>query len=186
MRSASRGAAASLRQRPTTSKIQTTNSASVNKYPTCADTLYRQHRDLVYLRALRLLGNRIDAEEATQEVFVRVLRTSAGYSGRGELAGWLLRITTHYCLNRIRDERRRLNIMRMHVFPSLPGSVMRDPADRLMLRQIVTRGHSLQLQAAGYVYGDGMSHEAAARELGVSRRTVGNLLERLQVWRTRR
>jgi RNA polymerase sigma-70 factor (ECF subfamily) len=33
-----------------------------------------------------------------------------------------------------------------------------------------------------YVFLDGMSHEEAAELLGVSKRTVGNLLERFQAW----
>src|SRR4051812_21153555 len=81
--------------------------------------LYRDYGAMVFRRALRLLANRQDAEEATQEVFVRVMRTEAGYSGKGELIGWLYRITTHYCLNRIRDRRRRQDLYQLHVAPSL-------------------------------------------------------------------
>src|SRR3990167_3940150 len=79
--------------------------------------LYKDHGAMVYRRALRLLANPQDAEEATQEVFVRVMRTEAGYAGKGELIGWLYRITTHYCLNRIRDRRRRNELFQLHVAP---------------------------------------------------------------------
>jgi RNA polymerase sigma-70 factor (ECF subfamily) len=137
---------------------------------------------MVYRRALRLLGNRQDAEEAAQEVFVRVLRTEAVYAGRGELIGWLYRITTHYCLNQIRDQRRRRDLFQEHVLPVTPTATKSTPVDMVMLRWLLAHADERQAQAAIYVYLDGMSYEEAAPLLGVSKRTVGNLLERFQEW----
>jgi RNA polymerase sigma-70 factor, ECF subfamily len=144
--------------------------------------MYRDYGAVVYRRALRLLANHQDAEEATQEVFVRVLRTEAGYSGKGELIGWLYRITTHYCLNRIRDRRRRQDLFQLHVAPGLCTSASSSPADMVMMRWLLGRADERQAQAAVYVYVDGMSYEEAAPLLGVSKRTVGNLLERFSAW----
>jgi RNA polymerase sigma-70 factor (ECF subfamily) len=144
--------------------------------------LYRDYGAIVFRRALRLLSNHQDAEEATQEVFVRVMRTEAGYSGKGELIGWLYRITTHYCLNRIRDRRRRQDLFQLHVAPSLVTTSNSAPADMVMLRWLLANADERQAQAAIYVYVDGMSYDEAAPLLGVSKRTVGNLLERFQSW----
>lgn len=144
--------------------------------------MYRDYGAVVYRRALRLLANAQDAEEATQEVFVRVMRTEAGYAGKGELIGWLYRITTHYCLNRIRDKRRRQDLFQLHVAPALSTSSSTAPADMVMMRWLLANADERQAQAAIYVYVDGMSYEEAAPLLGVSKRTVGNLLERFQLW----
>lgn len=144
--------------------------------------MYRDYGAVVYRRALRLLANAQDAEEATQEVFVRVMRTEAGYSGKGELIGWLYRITTHYCLNRIRDKRRRQDLFQLHVAPALSTSSSTSPADMVMMRWLLANADERQAQAAIYVYVDGMSYDEAAPLLGVSKRTVGNLLERFQLW----
>lgn len=144
--------------------------------------MYRDYGAVVYRRALRLLANPQDAEEATQEVFVRVMRTEAGYSGKGELIGWLYRITTHYCLNRIRDKRRRQDLFQLHIAPNLSHSASTSPADMVMMRWLLSRADERQAQAAIYVYVDGMSYEEAAPLLGVSKRTVGNLLERFHNW----
>lgn len=144
--------------------------------------LYRQHGAMVYRRAFRLLGNRSDAEEAAQEVFVRVMRTKSAYTGRGELLGWLHRITTRYCLNRLRDQRRRNGLFQLHVAPKLPMTAASAPAEMMMLRWLLGNADERQAQAAIYVHLDGMSHEAAAALMGVSKRTVGNLLERLQTF----
>ena len=144
--------------------------------------LYRDYGAMVFRRALRLLANHQDAEEATQEVFVRVMRTESGYAGKGELIGWLYRITTHYCLNRIRDRRRRQDLFQLHVAPSLATTAHTAPADLVMLRWLLANADERQAQAAIYVYIDGMSYDEAAPLLGVSKRTVGNLLERFQSW----
>lgn len=144
--------------------------------------LYRDHGATVYRRAYRLLGNPADAEEATQEVFVRVLRTEAVYEGKGEIVGWLYRITTHYCLNRIRDQRRRRDLFAEHVSANAPTSTTTAPADLVLLRWLLSSADERQAQAAIYVFLDGMSYEEAAPLLGVSKRTVGNLIERFQTF----
>jgi RNA polymerase sigma-70 factor (ECF subfamily) len=144
--------------------------------------MYRDYGAVVYRRALRLLANPQDAEEATQEVFVRVMRTEAGYSGKGELIGWLYRITTHYCLNRIRDKRRRQDLFQLHVAPAIATSASTAPVDMVMMRWLLANADERQAQAAIYVFVDGMSYDEAAPLLGVSKRTVGNLLERFQTW----
>jgi RNA polymerase sigma-70 factor (ECF subfamily) len=65
------------------------------------------------------------------------------------------------------------------------GAERTDPAspeDVLLMRQLLAEADERQAAAAVYVLMDGMSHEEAAEVLGVSKRTVGNLLERFQAW----
>ena len=52
------------------------------------------HSDRVFRLAYRLSGNRPDAEDLTQEVFVRVFRSLDSYTP-GTFEGWLHRITTN-------------------------------------------------------------------------------------------
>jgi hypothetical protein len=73
---------------------------------TAVRQLFEQHGPRVYRRALRILGNAADAEEALQEVFIRVMRGAEGFESRSEITTWLYRITTNYCLNMVRSERR--------------------------------------------------------------------------------
>jgi RNA polymerase sigma-70 factor (ECF subfamily) len=57
-----------------------------------------QHSDRVYRLAFRLTGNRHDAEDLTQEVFVRVFRSLSTYQP-GTFEGWIHRITTNLFLD---------------------------------------------------------------------------------------
>jgi RNA polymerase sigma-70 factor (ECF subfamily) len=147
--------------------------------------LFSQHGPRVYRRALRLLGNPADAEEATQEIFIRAFRSADGFRQQSQLTTWLYQITTNYCLNLIRDRSRRTELHDAHVAPMEDGSERADPAspeDVLLLRRLLAAADERQAAAAVYVLLDGMSHEEAASVLGVSKRTVGNLLERFQAW----
>jgi RNA polymerase sigma-70 factor (ECF subfamily) len=65
------------------------------------DDIVRQHADRVYRLAYRLSGNRADAEDLTQETFVRVFRSLADYTP-GTFEGWLHRITTNLFLDMVR------------------------------------------------------------------------------------
>ena len=69
------------------------------------DEIVEQHSDRVYRLAYRLTGNPHDAEDLTQEVFVRVFRSLDSYTP-GTFAGWLHRITTNLFLDQARRKQR--------------------------------------------------------------------------------
>jgi RNA polymerase sigma factor (sigma-70 family) len=69
------------------------------------DELVERHSARVYRLAYRLTGNRADAEDLTQEVFVRVFRSLDTYTP-GTLEGWLHRITTNLFLDQARRKAR--------------------------------------------------------------------------------
>src|SRR5438128_1149292 len=65
-----------------------------------------QHR--VFGVALRMLGNRAEAEEIAQEVFLRAHRAIADFRGEARLGTWLYAIASRLCLNRLASPDRRL------------------------------------------------------------------------------
>src|SRR6201747_3226926 len=73
--------------------------------PPTWDEVVRQHADRVYRLAYRLSGNRADAEDLTQETFVRVFRSLAEYTP-GTFEGWLHRITPNLFLDMARRRQR--------------------------------------------------------------------------------
>ncbi len=90
--------------------------------PPTWDEVVREHADRVYRLAFRLSGNRADAEDLTQETFVRVFKSLAEYTP-GTFEGWLHRITTNLFLDMVR-RRQRIR------FDALPD----DAGDRLASR----------------------------------------------------
>ena len=73
--------------------------------PPSWDEVVRVHSARVYRLALRLTGNPQDAEDLTQEVFVRVFRSLSRYSP-GTFEGWLHRITVNLFLDSVRKRSR--------------------------------------------------------------------------------
>lgn len=143
------------------------------------ESLFRVHGPMVFRRARRILGNDADAEEAVQEVFVRAFQSSETFENRSSVTTWLYRITTHWCLNRIRDRRRRDELWSVKVEPVEPtATASQSHAESMALRRVLAEADEREAKAAICVFIDGMSQDEAAEVLGVSRRTVGNLLER--------
>ena len=73
--------------------------------PPSWDEIVREHADRVYRLAYRLTGNQHDAEDLTQETFVRVFRSLASFRP-GTFEGWLHRITTNLFLDMVRRRAR--------------------------------------------------------------------------------
>ena len=90
--------------------------------PPAWEQIVREHGDRVYRLAFRLSGNTHDAEDITQETFIRVFRSLAGYQP-GSFEGWLHRITTNVFLDTMRRRQR----IRMEALP--------DESDRIAGRE---------------------------------------------------
>jgi len=69
------------------------------------EQIVEEHSPRVYRLAYRLTGNQHDAEDLTQETFVRVFRSLASYQP-GTFEGWLHRITTNLFLDQVRRKNR--------------------------------------------------------------------------------
>src|SRR5271157_6012675 len=61
------------------------------------DLLMRQYERLVLVTALRLLGVLEDAQDASQEVFLRLYRNLNKVGASANLSGWLYRVTVNLC-----------------------------------------------------------------------------------------
>ncbi|MCX7681469.1 MAG: sigma-70 family RNA polymerase sigma factor [Anaerolineae bacterium] len=59
----------------------------------------------VYNLAYRMLGNKADAEDATQETFLRAYVHLRSYDSQRPFSSWLLSIASHYCIDRLRRRR---------------------------------------------------------------------------------
>ena len=73
--------------------------------------MFAEYGDVVYRAALRLTGSRADAEDVTQEVFVRLSDALHGFTGTAEnFPGWLRRVAVRQALMHLRGSRRRREV----------------------------------------------------------------------------
>lgn len=69
--------------------------------------LVDRHRDAIVNLTYRYLGNRADAEDLAQEVFLKVYRARKRYRPEAKFTTWLYRVAVNACLNEVRNRRSR-------------------------------------------------------------------------------
>jgi RNA polymerase sigma-70 factor, ECF subfamily len=137
--------------------------------------LYRAYGPVIYARCRRLLGDGGAAEDATQETFMRVHRHLDKADSR-EALGWIYRIATNYCLNEIRNRKRRAELDERVPRPGVGATVDQVLADRELVARIVDRAPEKLRVVAWLHHVDGLDQGEVARVLDISRRTVVNRL----------
>jgi RNA polymerase sigma-70 factor (ECF subfamily) len=71
--------------------------------------LIASHRDRVYNITFRMLGNRAEAEDVAQEVFITVFKTIESFREESKFSTWLYRVAVNHCKNRIKYLSRRMD-----------------------------------------------------------------------------
>ena len=71
------------------------------------DLIMRSQEDRVFAVCLRILGNRDNALDATQETFLTVFRKAGQFQGNSALGTWIYRIAVNTCYDQIRKTSRR-------------------------------------------------------------------------------
>ncbi len=71
------------------------------------EQLVALYKDRVFATAYRLMGNRQDAEDQAQEVFLKVYRGIKSLDDAATLTSWIYRITTNTCFDALNKQKRR-------------------------------------------------------------------------------
>lgn len=79
--------------------------------------LIERYKRMVYNLGYRLLGNPNDAEDASQETFVRAYTRLATYEPDGRFGAWLSAICSHWCIDTMRARRRRVQTVALGKVP---------------------------------------------------------------------
>src|SRR5256885_12566549 len=124
--------------------------------------LYRKFGPAIFSRCRRLLKDDALAEDATQEVFVRVMRHIESAPDDAAALAWIYRISTNYCLNQIRDRARQAEPV-----DEIPEAASDHPEpemlDRELAMQLVSRAPEALRAPAVLYYIDGLEQEQVPR-----------------------
>ena len=152
--------------------------------PPSWEQVVTEHGDRVYRLAYRLTGNKHDAEDLTQEVFVRVFRSLSTYTP-GSFEGWLHRITTNLFLDQVRRKNRiRFDALADDASDKLEG---REPSpEHVVIEGVMEADVQAALDAlpadfrAAVVLADieGLSYEEIAATLDIKLGTVRSRIHR--------
>ncbi|WP_433545834.1 RNA polymerase sigma factor SigE [Streptomyces sp. CA-294286] len=176
--------ASTARSVPATAAFADFSEAEEAWTPPTWEEIVSTHSTRVYRLAYRLTGNQHDAEDLTQEVFVRVFRSLSTYTP-GTFEGWLHRITTNLFLDMVRRKQRiRFDSLGDDAAERLPS---RDPSPQQVFQdthfdadvQQALDTLAPEFRAAVVLCDiEGLSYEEIAATLGVKLGTVRSRIHR--------
>jgi RNA polymerase sigma-70 factor, ECF subfamily len=94
------------------------------------ESLLGSYHDRIHLICLRMCRHRQDADDATQEALIAVVRGLPRFDGRSAFSTWVYRVATNACLDELRRRRRRPDPVAAEDRPDLADHASaEDPAD---------------------------------------------------------
>lgn len=132
--------------------------------------LYRCFGPRVRAHCRRLLSGQQTAEDATHEIFLKLMLRPSALTPEEATWSFLRRVTTNHCLNQLRNESRRRDARLALDTSASP------PTDQVADRQLVARiiaGVPAELSVIGWLnHVDELDQSDIAKRLSISRRTV--------------
>ena len=100
------------------------------------EQLMRRHEGRMYSCALRMCGNREDAQDCVQEAMLRVFRALERFKGESSFSTWVYRITMNACLDELRRRKVRSaasldTLLESGWTPKDPGELPDSRAERM-------------------------------------------------------
>ena len=148
------------------------------------EQIIRQYERLVLVTALRLMGNLDDAQDASQEVFLKLYKNLDKVESAGNFSGWLYRVTVNVC----HDLRRKRPAQALAEEAAGVAAGGPDPQQSTMeaeRRRVLTMSLRMlsEKERAALVLRDleGLSTEEAARALGTSEATVRSQVSKARI-----
>ncbi len=94
------------------------------------EKLMEKYQKLVINTAYRLIGDKTEAEDIAQEVFLNIYSHSWRYKPQAKFSTWLFKITRNICLNRLRGKRRHPTVSLDSPIKTEKGEIARDIPDK--------------------------------------------------------
>jgi RNA polymerase sigma-70 factor (ECF subfamily) len=138
--------------------------------------IYQRHGPALVRKARRLLSNQADAQDIVQALFLDLFA-----SGRTDVdLPYLYRAVTHRCLSLLRDQKNRARLLAREE-PALRGVVRTRCDDEAigldLIAKVLSELDARASELLVYRYFDDLSQDEIAELVGVSRKTVGKVLQ---------
>jgi RNA polymerase sigma-70 factor (ECF subfamily) len=150
--------------------------------------LYQRYRTRAFALAFGMTGQREQAEDLTQEIFLRVFERLSSFHGQAKFATWFYRLALNHCINHCRHERRHFRTLAARDDGPMTHVELRavEQADVSLLRkelqqQLRSALLSLKPELRALLLLkeiEGLSYEEIAERLDCSTGTVASRLSR--------
>jgi RNA polymerase sigma-70 factor (ECF subfamily) len=151
------------------------------------DTIVRTYWRKVFNVAYRFVGTYDEAEDLTQEIFLKVFRSLGTFDRRANFQTWLISVSRNFCIDRYRSGRRDREVLAREVdattvpaeAPGLNPYARVELQDRVALLREALRALSPPLRAAVLLRDiHELSYQEIAEQLGVAQGTVKSRINR--------
>jgi RNA polymerase sigma-70 factor (ECF subfamily) len=140
------------------------------------EAIYESYKSKVYSTAYRMVGNSSDAEDVTQDVFVRIYKKLHTLRNEAVLSSWIWRITMNLCIDWVRKKKVKMPLNEEQVIAKKS-----DPDLRLTLEQMISvlpNGYK-----SVFILHDveGLNHKEISKALRISEGTSKSQLHRARL-----
>ena len=151
------------------------------------ETIVRTYWRKVFNVAYRFVGTYDEAEDLTQEIFLKVFRSLSTFDRRANFQTWLISVSRNLCIDRYRSGRRDREVFAREVDPSTVQAESATPSpqarveaqDRIALLREALKGLSPALRTAVLLRDiHELSYQEIAEQLGIAEGTVKSRINR--------
>ena len=128
------------------------------------DQLLRRHYDRIHAVTKRIAGSTRDADDATQEALIKIVRSLPNFDGRSSFGTWAYRIATNAALDELRKRKRRPQLSMVRDDDS--GEVHLQPVDELAEQTIESVADRLAIDEALEDLDDDYRSAVVLRDVG--------------------
>lgn len=93
--------------------------------------LVDRYKNLVFTLALRMLKHREEAEEVSQDTFIKVFRSLNRFKGDSKLSTWIYKVAYHTCLDRLKKHKREQQVVAIDKFTEHQVKTIDNALDRM-------------------------------------------------------
>ena len=163
--------------------IQRAAEGDQSAWETIVQTYWRK----VFNVAYRFVGTYDEAEDLTQEIFLKVFRSLSTFDRRANFQTWLISVSRNLCIDRYRSGRRDREVFAREVDASTVPAQSPGPSaharvetqDRIALLREALRGLSPALRTAVLLRDiHELSYQEIAQQLGIAEGTVKSRINR--------
>ena len=140
------------------------------------ETYYRSYFPKIYRRCQQLLLNHEEAEDAAQEVFLKMIENLDGFRGEAHILSWLYTITNYHCYYLLKRKNRWNKAVQDELVRGRIEAAEFVQEDRMWFDQLLAETNPRTRQAVCLYYWGGMTQEEISQKLDIPRSTIKRYL----------
>lgn len=129
--------------------------------------LYNRHRLRVYQLCLCFCHDPHEADDFTQDIFIRLTHKIGSFSGNAQFTTWLNRVATNYCIDQLRERQQRLTLYQRYADEMAQPSIWPSEADETafqLMQRVMRQLSASERELLAIKYGDSVTLKSIARK----------------------